>query len=192
MNGTAIFFFMIFVVLLLGIISTVLLVMYNLLVRREERVNESWAQVEAMCQRKVDLIPALLEVVNNYCQHEQDTLQGVIRARAQSEQLVEELSGLTAVSDENLQTLAKAQAQLAAGLGQVHALGERYPDLKANVHYQTMQAQLQETEDAVTGARQWYNRCVRSYNGGLKTFPYNVLAGAFKFQPRAYFAENQG
>jgi LemA protein len=190
MNNTAVLFLIIFIVLSLAVVSSFLLALYNMLIKREEWTNESWAQVGTLYQRKVDLIPALLEVVKKYSAHEQATLEGVIRARSHAVELNEKMAGLAEDREEKLKDIEEAQVMLNAGLGKISALSEQYPNLKADVHYQTMQNELRETENLLAKARERYNRNVRAYNTALKVFPYNLLAVWFAFQPKVYFTES--
>jgi LemA protein len=191
MNGTATLFLVIFMILVVSLIGLLFSVLYNLLIKREERVNESWAQIGTLLRRKTDLIPALLEVVKNYSGHEQNTLQGVINARNNAEKHSEKIAGI-AESDENkLKDIETAYNALGAGIGTISGLAEQYPDLKADIHYKTMQEELRNTEDQLTFVRQRYNRAVRSYNASLKIFPYNLMAKMFDFQPKVYFSEEK-
>lgn len=186
MNGTATLFFVMFLILTVGLVGGFLAVLYNVLVKKEESVNESWAQIGTLFRRKTDLVPALLEVVKNYSDHEQGTLRGVINARQQAVVVTDKLDGKA----RGVPDVEAAYHTLEAGLGKVSALAEQYPDLKANVHYKTMQDELRDTEDQLTSARKRYNRSVRSYNAALKVFPFNLMAAMFAFQPKGYFADN--
>lgn len=191
MTGAGLFFLAIFVLLVLSIISVVLLAFYNTLVRREEKVNVSWAQIGTLYQRRLDLIPALLETVREYAKHESTTLENVIKARNNAQNLIEKISGIAGSSKEKIKELIGSQQQIELGLGKVNALAERYPQLKADGHYLTMHKQIEETVNLITGARQKYNQVVKVYNAGLRLFPMNLMSTFFQFQPKVYFDKDK-
>lgn len=187
MYKAAILFTSIFLILILGAISIVVLVLYNSLVKREEQVNEAWAQIGTLYQRKIDLIPALLEAVKNYAQHEKQALESVIEARANAQHAIEDTGGVALSNQEKLKEFLESQAKVTLGLGRLFALAENYPDLKANVHSLALQQQLEETEDKIVREREIYNKRVREYNSNIRYFPLNLIAGLFRFEPKEYF-----
>ena len=187
MNNIAILFTFVFLVLVLGSISVMVLLLYNGLVRREEQVNEAWAQVGTLYQRKLDLIPALLEAVKNYAQHEKETLQSVTEARAKAQTVIEGIGGVALSNQEKIKEFLESQDKVALGLRKLFASVESYPDLKANVHFLTIQQQLQETEDRITQEREIYNKRVKEHNSNTRYFPINLIAALFKFGPKEYF-----
>jgi len=192
MNGVAILFTFILLILILGAISIILLFIYNTLVRREEGVNQTWAQIEAQYQRKLDLVPALLEAVKDYAAHENQTHQAVTQARAKAQGAIESIGGVALSSKEKLKELLQSQGELSLRLGKLFALVEKYPDLKASDNFLTIQKQLEETEDRIATTRGMYNRSVKSYNAFLRSFPGNLAAALFKFEPKAYFEREGG
>ncbi|MCD4778976.1 MAG: LemA family protein [Candidatus Omnitrophica bacterium] len=185
MNMTGFIFLMMFVLFILTGISVLLLVLYNILVKREEKVNESWAQIAVLYQRKLDLIPALLEAAREYAKHEQSTLQDVISARSQVDQVFKSLTGL-AVNQDGIKDITQAERALDTGLGKIYALAEKYPDLKANIHFETIIHQLTETEDRVAQSRNKYNTNVKKYNADLRLFPMNIMAALCQFARKNY------
>ena len=191
MTAIGLVFLIIFIFLVFAFIMILLFSFYNILVYREEQVNESWAQVMAFYQRKLDLIPALLEAVKEYSQHEQKTLQQVTAARSQSMELLDKLPGLASDQAEKLSALSESERALGQELGRIHALVEGYPDIKANIHYETMLQQIKETEDKMIDARQDYNKKVKKYNAGLRIFPLNLIGSIFHFAKRAYYDPGQ-
>lgn len=182
MNHAARVFLFIFLLLVVSVTGVVLLLMYNVLVKREERVAEAWAQIGTLYQRKLDLIPALLEVVKDFARHEKETLQNVITARQQAYEIADAPVGPGSSAGADV----TAPKNLDLGLTKIQVLAEQYPDLKANVHYSTMQEELTEAEDGIARAKQTYNHRVQVYNAGLRLFPLNLMAAAFTFQPKEY------
>ncbi len=189
MNGIAVFFLLVLMVLVVGVLSLICMAIYNVLVNREEKVNEDWTQVANVCQRKVDLVPALSLVVKEYAEHEQGTLQSVVEARDQLKGLLEKVGGVADVGKPQINEILASQKGLDSALGNVFALSEKYPDLKADAHYLTMQQQLEEAENIITNARQKYNKDVKSYNTALRVFPYQIIASCFGFQAKSYFEQ---
>ena len=191
MTGTGVVFLVMFLILILSGVILVLLALYNSLVGREESVNAAWAQVAVFYQRKVDLIPALLEAVKQYAGHEKETLAQVVSARAKGADLLEDVQGVALLDEAQLSKIEDAQKGIARGLQDVSALVENYPQLKASDNYTLIQQQLQDTEDKVTRAREVFNRRVKSYNAGLRLFPWNIIAAAASFEPKHYFAASE-
>ncbi len=192
MNAIAIFFAFVLLVLITGTITVILLFIYNALVRREESVNQNWAQIEAQYQRKVDLVPALLETVKDYAAHENQTHKDVTQARAKAQGVLERMRKVALSSKGKLEETLNSQSALSIGLSKMFALAEKYPDLKANQNFLTIQKQIEETEDRIAKTRQVYNRSVKSYNAFLRGFPGNLVAALFKFEPKAYFEREGG
>ena len=162
---------------------------YNGLVSLDESVSNQWANVETQYQRRADLIPNLVNTVKGYAAHEQETLQSVIAARSQATQIKVNPDELT---PEKLAEYQQAQGQLAAALGKLLAISERYPDLKANQNFLELQAQLEGTENRINVARKNFNDAARQYNTAIRRFPRNLLAGLFGFDKRAYFEAQEG
>ncbi len=191
MEAVAIFFTFILLVLILGAITIILLFVYNVLVRKEESVNQAWAQIQVQFQRKLDLIPALLEAVKGYAQHENQTYKDVVHTRSEAQAAIENMEGVK-LSKEKLEKLGQVQGSLRAALSKLFALVENYPDLKASENFLTIQKQLEETENRIARARETYNQSVKSYNTFLKGFPGNLVGALFRFYPRTYFESEGG
>ena len=189
MNGTAVLFLIIFGVLVVSTVSLFLLLLYNFLVKREEKANEAWAHLSALCQRKADLIPVLAEAVKGYASHEKNVLESVISARSKLADLVGEIGGIAVDSKEKIKEFIASKAALDTGIGKINALAEQYPALKANENYLTMQKKIEVTEDEIAKARKDYNHKVQVYNSGLRLFPLNLMAVMFQFHPKAYFEQ---
>jgi LemA protein len=194
------------VVLLLIIPLVLLTLVYNGLVNREERVFETWAQVESQFQRRADLVPALVETVSAYVRHERDTLTEVTAAR--SEALQRNISELTAsqaavkellgqaerlLGDQaQMDRLVELQGALSGRLSGFLALAEDYPELRASDQFLELQAQLEGTENRVNVARLRFNEAVRDFNAGIRRLPGTLVAGLGNFQRKAYFKSEEG
>ena len=162
---------------------------YNNMVTRGEEVSAAWSQVENQYQRRMDLIPNLVNTVKGYASHERETLEGVVQARAEATQTRIDPSNLTA---ESLQAFQSAQGELSSALSRLMVVLERYPDLKANQNFQELQAQLEGTENRIATERKRFNEVARSYNVYIRKFPNNILSGVFGFEAKAYFAAEAG
>ena len=162
---------------------------YNSMVSRDETVKTAWSQVENQYQRRADLIPNLVNTVKGYAQHERETLQNVIEARAKATSVSVDPSNLT---PETLQKFQAAQGELSGALSRLMVVMERYPDLKANENFKELQAQLEGTENRISVERKRFNETAQSYNTYIRQFPTTILAGLFNFQQRPYFTATQG
>lgn len=149
--------------------------LYNGIVTKRNRCDNAWQQTDAQLQRRADLIPNLVETVKGYAKHESGTLEAVISARN---------SVASAATPEDKMA---ANNMLSGALRQLFALAEAYPDLKANANFQQLQAQLEETENKITYARQSFNDCVLIYNNAIQTFPGVLVAGLGGFAAKAGF-----
>lgn len=154
---------------------------YNRLVQRNEVVDESWAQVENVLQRRFDLIPNLVNTVKGYASHERELLEEVTRLRSQW--------GTARLPNERVQ----AAEQLEGALGRLMVVIERYPDLKANQNFLALQDELAGTENRIAVERRRYNEAVRDYNVTVRQFPSNIVASLARFEKRdAYFEAKPG
>ncbi len=162
---------------------------YNSLVKKEEGVKTAWSQVENVYQRRADLIPNLVATVKGYATHESETLEGVIEARAKATQVSVNAEDL---SKEKIAEFQKAQGELGSALGRLMAIGEAYPDLKANENFRDLQAQLEGSENRIAVERKAYNQVAREYNTAIRTFPRNIIASMFGFSAKGYFEAQEG
>jgi LemA protein len=180
---------------LLVVLGAVLLVFlwaknsYNSMVTKEEGVTSAWAQVENVYQRRADLIPNLVATVKGYAAHEQETLEGVVNARAKATQTTIDPTNLT---EESMKQFQAAQGELGSALQRLMVVVERYPDLKANQNFLELQAQLEGSENRITVERQKFNETARAYNTYIRQFPKNILSGIFGFERKAYFEAAEG
>ncbi len=162
---------------------------YNKLVKADETVTAQWGNVENQYQRRSDLIPNLVATVKGYAEHEQNTLEGVIQARAKATQVSIDPTNL------NEQTMAQfqaAQGELSSALSRLLVSVERYPDLKANQNFMDLQAQLEGTENRIAYQREEFNKTAREYNTLLRRFPNNIIAGMSGFSAKPYFKAEAG
>jgi LemA protein len=158
---------------------------YNGLVGLDQNVNEKWAQVQNVYQRRADLIPNLVETVKGFAAQERTVLTQVIeaRARASSIQLTPE-----ALNDPKaMERFQAAQAQLSGALSRLLVTVERYPELKSNQNFLSLQSQLEGTENRIAVERRRFNEAVREYNTRLSLFPGTVVARLAGFRPKAFF-----
>lgn len=164
-------------------------VTYNSLVRAEKLVDEAKAQIEVVCQRRLDLIPNLVETVKGYAKHERETLVAVSQARSKAQGILDALSAAKSMSKEQMAKLTASQSELTTSLKSLFALVENYPTLKANTSFVTLQDQLEGTENRISVARQRYNHSVRLYNTKVAMFPQNIVASVFGFEEKDNYFE---
>lgn len=162
---------------------------YNKLVTREEGVNQAWANVENVYQRRLDLIPNLVNTVKGVANFEQSTLTAVIEARAKATSVQINPKNL---DEGSLQKFQEAQNGVSSALGRLMVVVEQYPQLKATQNFSELQAQLEGTENRITVERRNFNESAQAYNTYLRSFPSNIFAGMFGFQKKAYFTSDKG
>lgn len=181
--------------ILIGIVALIILIGgwlmsgYNDMVELDENVNREWSQVENQYQRRLDLIPNLVNVVKGYASHEKETLEGVIEARAKATQTTIDPSNMT---EEQLANFQKSQDGLSGALNRLMVVVEKYPDLKATDNFKQLQKQLEGTENRITVARKDYNDAATIYNKEVRSFPNSMLAGIFGFSVRPQFKAQEG
>jgi len=162
---------------------------YNRLTRFSQAVDSQWAQVQNVYQRRMDLIPNLVQTVQGAANFEKSTLEDVTKARAEAEN-----SGIdpnTAPTDPaKLAQYQQAQEKLGAAVVRVLAVAENYPHLHATQNFADLQAQLEGTEDRIAVERGRFNDTVQQYNTAVRTFPAILYAGAMGFSVKPYFAAN--
>ncbi len=162
---------------------------YNKMVVADENVQAAWAQVENVYQRRADLIPNLVATVKGYAEHESQTLENVVAARAKATQVTVNPENLT---EEALAKYNEAQGELSAALGRLLMITENYPDLKANQNFLELQAQLEGTENRIATERMKFNETAKGYNTLVRSFPNNILASVFGFEKKGYFEAQAG
>jgi LemA protein len=180
-----IFIGVLFLVLVIICLSSIQ--MYNGLVKAEQLVVEAKAQIEVASQRKLDLIPNLVETVKAYAAHEKETLTAVTAARSNAQSVWNEIAMDKSISEDKMTKLAASESELKGSLISLFAIAENYPSLKANTNFVTLQDQLEGTENRISVARYRYNYSVRIYNTKAAKFPGNLIARVFDFKQKEPF-----
>jgi LemA protein len=163
---------------------------YNQFQSLDEEAKASWAEVLNQYQRRADLVPNLVSTVKGYANHEEKVLTEVTEARAKvgSMQVTPELLN----DPEAFAKFQAAQGQLTSALSRLMVVSENYPNLKADASFRDLQAQLEGTENRVTVARNRYIEAVKQYNVTVRSFPNNLTAMMFNYQPKPSFTvENE-
>ena len=155
---------------------------YNGLVELRNRVKNAFSQIDVQLQRRYDLIPNLVETAKGYMKHERETLEAVIAARNRAQTAAQRAERDPADSTA-MRELAGAESALGGMLTRFFALAEAYPDLKASENMMQLQEELASTENRIAFSRQGYNDAVTAYNTRRESFPDNLVAGKFGFQP---------
>ncbi len=164
-----------FIVAVLVLVALAIVVMYNRLIRSRNRVDTAWSDIDVQLQRRHDLIPRLVEAVDQYAKYERATLEAVTELRVE------------AMQQADVRARGKVEEKLGAGIERLIALAESYPDLKANENFLNLQNELVETENYLQFARRYYNGSVRDYNTMTETVPNNIVASLFSFGLRDFF-----
>lgn len=159
----------IIVIIVLYVIAT-----YNSLISLRNRVKDQWAQIDVQLKRRFDLIPNLVNTVKGYAKHEKETLDDVIKARN------------SYLSSNTKEDEMKANQELNNATTRLFALAESYPELKADKNFMDLQENLNETENKIAAARQFYNDTVLNYNNKIEMFPSNIIAGLFHFKTESF------
>lgn len=162
---------------------------YNSMVKMDENVKSKWGEVQTQYQRRADLIPNLVATVKGQANFEQKTLTDVTEARAKATSIQVDPTKLTPDAIKQFQA---AQGQLSTALGRLLVASENYPNLKSNEAFNTLQAQLEGTENRIGIARKDFNDAVQEYNGKIRSFPANLTAKMFGFSEKGYFAAEAG
>jgi LemA family protein len=162
---------------------------YNQMVSRSEGVSSQWSNVENQYQRRLDLIPNLVNTVKGYAEHEQNTLTQVVEARAKATQMRINFDQL---DEKTIQQFNSMQGELSSALSRLMAISEQYPNLKANENFRDLQAQLEGTENRIAVERRKFNEDVKTYNAYIRSFPKNIIANMFGFTVKPYFEAAAG
>jgi len=158
---------------------------YNGLVRKSQSVDQQWAQVQSVYQRRADLIPNLVQTVGGAANFEKSTLTEVTNARAS----VGRVNLPTAPTDAaRLAEYEQAQNQLSSALSRLLVVAENYPQLKATQGFRDLQTQLEGTENRISVERQRFNDAVAVYDTSIRSFPNVLYARKMGFQPKPYFS----
>ena len=171
----------IIVLVVVVLLALYVIALFNGLVRKRNRVDNAWAQIEVQLKRRRDLIPNLVETVKGYAAHERGTFEAVTQARA------------AAAGAQTPAAIGAAEGMLNQALGRLFAVAEAYPELKANQNFLDLQSQLRDTEDKIAISRQVYNDTVLTFNNAIQVFPAVLVAGVLGFAKREFFEiENAG
>jgi LemA protein len=166
------------VIVLIVLVALFLWAAFNGLVRRRNRTQESWSEIDVELKRRHDLIPNLVSTVEGYATHEKSTFEAVTQARA---------AAVAAGQTGDPTKVAAAENALSGTLRSLFAVAENYPQLRAVESFTQLQETLTATEDKIEYARRYYNTSARDYNTALQSFPRNLIAGTFHFTAVAFY-----
>jgi LemA protein len=164
--------------IIIGIIAIVvfyLIIVYNSLITLKTRSEEAWSDINVQLKRRYDLIPNLVNAVKGYAKHERELFEKVTQART------------AAMSAKGIKDQQKAENALSGTLKSLFAVAENYPSLRASENFLELQGELTDTENKIEAARRFYNANVRDLNIRIKSFPSNLVANSFKFEPKELF-----
>ncbi len=170
MDIASIIFWVLVVALAIYIVS-----IYNHLVRLKHNVSKAWSNIDVLLKQRHDEIPKLVDTCKQYMKFEQETLEKVMQARSQVSE---------ARKNQDVPGLGLAEGALRMGLGQLFALAEDYPELRANENFQHLQGRISTLENTIADRREFYNESVNINNIGIETFPDLIVARLFGFDPR--------
>ena len=158
---------------------------YNKYIRLKNLNEEGWSGIEIYLQKRLDLIPNLVNTVKGYATHEQETLENVVRLRSQ-------MMSIDTKDIDNIEKIQKIENELTKTLRSIMMLQESYPDLKANEGFLNLQSQLSQIETEIQSSRKYYNGTVRDRNTFVETFPNNLFGGIFGFKKAVFFDAVEG
>jgi LemA protein len=163
---------------------------YNEFQQKDEATKAAWSEVVNQYQRRADLIPNLVNTVKGYASHEKDTLEAVTKARAAATSF--QITPQVLNDPQAFAKFQQVQGELSNALSRLMAVSENYPQLKADTSFRDLQSQLEGTENRITVARQRYIAAVQDYNVTVRSFPTNLTAMMFGYQPKPSFTvENE-
>ena len=174
---------------IVGVLAIFFIVTYNGLVKKEEKVKQQWNEVQNAYQRRMDLIPNIVNVVKGVSDYERETLQKITEARSKAASVMITQNNVS--SNEFNQQVA-AQDTLAAATNRLIISIEKYPTLKGTAAYTGLQTQLEGTERRIKVARQDFNEAINSYNSSVRSFPTKLVAGLFGFKVKEGFQSDAG
>ncbi len=180
---------LVLLVIVLGVVGWGIGV-YNGLVRQQVAVDTAWSQVQNVYQRRMDLIPNLVETVKGAANFEKSTFTEVTEARARASQM--NLSPEILNDPARFRQFQQAQGELSGALSRLLVTVENYPQLTASQNFRELQSQLEGTENRIAVERRRFNETVQSYNTALRVFPGSIVAGLFHFGPKAFFEAEAG
>lgn len=160
----------------IALVAIVAIVLFNQLIAKRQMVNNGWADIDVQLKRRADLIPQLVTTVQAYASHERQLFEDVAEKRTAA-----------LAAGDNAAARGEAESALSKPVGRLIALGEAYPELKANQNFLDLQNELSDTENKIEMARRFYNGAVRELNTAVESFPSNVVAGVFGIGKRTFF-----
>ena len=166
---------LIVILAIVAVLIVAVILIYNNLVKQKNRVGNAWTQISVQLQRRLDLIPNLVETVKGYAAHERQTLEAVTQARA---------AVMNAATPDEQQA---ADNFLSGTLKSLFAVAEQYPDLKANQNFMQLQGELADIENKLAAVRRYFNSATRELNTAVQSFPSNIFAGMFGFHKEAMY-----
>lgn len=178
-----------FIILLIVIIFSWGIGIYNSLVTLDEQVTSSWSQVQNQYQRRADLVPNLVNTVKGVANFEKETYTAVTEARAKVGQM--NVSPEILNNPQMFQKFQQAQDGLSSALSRLLVAVEAYPQLKANENFLQLQAQLEGTENRIAVERKKFNESVQNFNTRIRKFPANIIAGFAGFGQKQYFQASE-
>ena len=173
---------------LIGILVVLIIMatgIYNKYIKLKNLNEEGWSGVDVYLQKRLDLIPNLVNTVKGYATHEKSTLENVIKLRSQ-------MISIDTKDIENIEKVQKLENEMTKTLRSIMILQESYPDLKANQNFLSLQSQLTKIETEIQSSRKYYNGTVRDRNTFVETFPNNILGGIFGFKKAEFFNAVEG
>jgi LemA protein len=173
---------LIIVVVIVVLLAVALWGLFNGLVKRRNRAQEAWSEIDIELKRRHDLIPNLVSTVQGYATHEQETFEAVTQARA---------NAVSAGATGDVNKIASSENALSGALRSLFAVAENYPQLRAVESFTQLQETLVSTEDKIEYARRYYNTSARDYNIALQTFPRNLIASPLGFKAVAFFGTTE-
>jgi LemA protein len=165
----------IIVIAVVAIVVLAFVVIRNSMIGARNRTDEAWSGIDVQLKRRHDLVPNLVEAVKGYAEHEKGVFEKVTQARAE------------AMSAHTPEQSGPAEAKLTSMLGDLRAVAENYPELRATENFQQLSRSLTEIEDEIQASRRIYNSNVQSYNTKIQVFPNSVVAGMGGFQAKTFF-----
>lgn len=157
------------------ILALWIIIVYNAFIRKRNRVENGFSQIDIQCKKRFDLVPNLVEIVKGYAKHEKETLENVIAARN------------SGVASTGASGLASADLRLNNTLSRIFALSEAYPDLKANTSFLSLRDELIALEKAIAISRAFYNDAVMIFNNAIMVFPNSIITKLFRFKKAEFF-----
>jgi LemA protein len=158
---------------IIGVVLMYVIMIYNNLVSLKHAVSKSWSNIDVLLKQRHDELPKLVEVCKQYMGYEKETLEKIVQARS---------AVMDARGKSDIGALGQAETQLRMGLGNLFALAENYPDLKANSSFQQLSSRISQLENSIADRREVYNESVNNNNVRIEQFPDVIIARMFNFK----------